>query len=194
MLLMGAMVAGAMNVQAETDTGAAIWKDSTIGNPLVLSSQALDMTFNEGGGPERVLVRPGGDAIKFRSDQTVFSVLVRDAQGKESAIPLSDLCIEGKDRLIARSQDHSRQVVFRISHGARHIGLRIAEVHGLAKDREGVRIAFYDISGKCRLHAIDLDWIYQNLPQPVTAHDSSGLAPRAYFEYRFNSTRRQAGC
>lgn len=32
--------------------------------------------------------------------------------------------------------------------------------------------------------------VYANLDHPVTAHDSGGHAPRAHFEYRFNSTRR----
>lgn len=32
--------------------------------------------------------------------------------------------------------------------------------------------------------------VYQSLDHPVTAHDSSGSAPRCYFEYRLNSTRK----
>jgi len=32
--------------------------------------------------------------------------------------------------------------------------------------------------------------VYENLDHPVTAHDSSGRAPRCNFEYRLNSTRR----
>jgi hypothetical protein len=32
--------------------------------------------------------------------------------------------------------------------------------------------------------------VYERLDHPVTAHDSSGSAPRCYFEYRLNSTQR----
>lgn len=32
--------------------------------------------------------------------------------------------------------------------------------------------------------------VYERLDHPVTAHDSSGSAPRCYFEYRLNSTER----
>ena len=32
--------------------------------------------------------------------------------------------------------------------------------------------------------------VYENVDHPVTAHDSSGSAPRCNFEYRFNGTRR----
>ena len=32
--------------------------------------------------------------------------------------------------------------------------------------------------------------VYENLDHPVTAHDSSGSAPRCNFEYRLNSTRK----
>ena len=62
---------------------------------------------------------------------------------------------------------------------------------------ERCRIAHTEYDG-AEIHCYDGNWgyrkyatlVYQNLPQPVTAHDSSGGAPRAYFEYRFNSTRR----
>jgi hypothetical protein len=159
------------------------------GNPVTLTSQSLDIAFNVGGGPDQALARPGDEAVKFRSDLTVFSVMVRDAQGKESAIPLSDLSLNGKDRLIARSKDHSRQVVFKISRGTRHIGLRIAAVSGLATDREGVRVAFYDTVGKRRFRAIDLDWMadiggghnwiefrWDHLDHPVAPGNLGGLA------------------
>ena len=32
--------------------------------------------------------------------------------------------------------------------------------------------------------------VYENLDHPVTAHDSTGRAPRCNFEYRLNSTRK----
>ena len=159
------------------------------GHSVTLSSQALDLTFNAQGGPERALARPGDEPVKFRSDLPVISVMGRDAQGKESAIPLSDLRLDGKDRLIARSKDMSRQVVFTISRGTRHLGLRIAAVTGIARDREGVRVAFYDIDSKRRFRAMDLDWMaeiggghnwiefrWDHLDHPVAPGNLGGLA------------------
>jgi len=170
-------------------SGIAAREPALPGQSVTISSQALELTFNAQGGPERALARPGDEPIKFRSDLPVISVMVSDAQGKESAIPLTDLRLEGKDRLIAYSKDQSRQVLFKISRGMRHIGLRIAAVSGIATDREGVRVAFYDISGKRRFRAIDLDWMaeisgghnriefrWDHLDHPVAPGNLGGMA------------------
>jgi hypothetical protein len=62
---------------------------------------------------------------------------------------------------------------------------------------ERCRIANTEFDG-AEIHCYDGNWgyrkfatlVYQNIPQPVAAHDSSGNAPRCNFEYRFNATRR----
>ncbi len=159
------------------------------GKSVTISSEALEITIDGNGGPEKALSRPGEDPVKFRTDLPVFSVMARDAQGKETAIPLPDLRLDGKDRLIARSKDQSRQVSFKITRGTRHIGLRIAAVNGIATDREGVRVAFYDISGNRRFRAIDLDWMaeisggynriefrWDHLDHPVALGNLGGMA------------------
>ncbi|MEX1048198.1 MAG: hypothetical protein WED15_01625, partial [Akkermansiaceae bacterium] len=159
------------------------------GTPVTISSGALEITFNANGGPERGLARPGDELVKFRTDLPVFSVMVRDTQGKEEAIPLPDLRLDGKDWLIAHSADQRRQVVFKITRGTRHIGLRIAAVSGIATGREGVRVAFYDIAGNRRFRAIDLDWMaeigggqnriefrWDHLDHPVAPGNLGGMA------------------
>lgn len=176
-------------VQLMVVSGLAARVELSAGKPVTLTSQALDLAFNAAGGPEQALARPGDEAVKFRRDLPVFAVMVRDAQGKESAIPLSDLRFDGKDRLIASAKDHSRQVWFKISRGTRHIGLRIAAVSGIATDREGVRVAFYDIVGKRRFRAMDLDWMaevggggnriefrWDHLDHPVAPGNLGGMA------------------
>jgi hypothetical protein len=62
---------------------------------------------------------------------------------------------------------------------------------------ERCHIANTEFDG-AEIHCYDGNWgfrkfatlVYQNIPQQVTAHDSSGSAPRCNFEYRFNATRR----
>ena len=62
-------------------------------------------------------------------------------------------------------------------------------------NRCGIAHAEYD---GAEIHAYNGWWgyrkfaqaVYANLDHPATAHDSTGQAPRAHFEYRFNSTRR----
>ncbi len=62
---------------------------------------------------------------------------------------------------------------------------------------ERCHIANTEFDG-AEIHCYDGNWgyrkfatlVYQNIPQPVAAHDSSGSAPRCNFEYRFNATRR----
>ena len=164
-------------------------EQAVTGKPVTISSESLDITFNATGGPERGLARPGDEPIKFRTDLPVFSVMARDAQGKETTTPLPDLHLDGKDRLIARSMDRKRQILFKITRGIRHIGLRIAAVHGISTDREGVRVAIYDIEGKRRFRAIDLDWMaeiggghnriefrWDHLDHPVAPGNLGGMA------------------
>lgn len=62
-------------------------------------------------------------------------------------------------------------------------------------NRCGIAHAEYD---GAEIHTYNGRWgyrkfatrVYENLDHPVTAHDSSGSAPRANYEYRFNSSQR----
>jgi hypothetical protein len=62
-------------------------------------------------------------------------------------------------------------------------------------NRCGIAHAEYD---GAEIHTYNGRWgyrkfatrVYQHLDHPVTAHDSSGGAPRAHYEYRFNSSQR----
>ncbi len=62
-------------------------------------------------------------------------------------------------------------------------------------NRCGIAHAEYD---GAEIHTYNGHWgyrkfttrVYEHLDHPVTAHDSSGRAPRANYEYRFNGTRR----
>jgi hypothetical protein len=61
-------------------------------------------------------------------------------------------------------------------------------------NRCGIAHTEYD---GAEIHCYDGNWgyrkfatkVYENVDHPVTAHDSSGSAPRCNFEYRFNSTK-----
>lgn len=158
---------------------------------VTITSGALDITFNVRGGPERVLARPGDETITCRADLPVFTVARREAEGKEAITPLCDIRLDGPDRLIARSADGVRQVVFTISRGERHCAWRIASLTGIATDRdqEIVRVAFHGIAGKRRLRAIDLDWMaevrggdqrieyrWEHLGHPVAPGNLGGMA------------------
>ena len=62
-------------------------------------------------------------------------------------------------------------------------------------NRCGIAHAEYD---GAEIHTYNGGWgyrkfatrVYEHLDHPVTAHDSSGRAPRAHYEYRFNSSQR----
>ena len=62
-------------------------------------------------------------------------------------------------------------------------------------NRCGISHTEYD---GAEIHCYNGDWgyrkfatrVYQNVDHPVTAHDSSGRAPRCNFEYRFNSSQQ----
>ena len=126
---------------------------------VTFSSPALEIAFNERGGPEHLIAHPSGKALAVRADLPVFTVVDRDPQGTPTTIPLCDIRLNGPDRLIARSADGLRQVEFAVSRGVRHCAWRIAALTGIATDRAILRMAFHDISGAHRLRAIDLDWM-----------------------------------
>lgn len=169
--------------------GVKAQQQAVPGKPVTISSQALEIAFNVNGGAQQALARTDGEPVKFRTDLPVFSVMVKNAEGKEEVVPLSDLRLDGSDRLIARSADQRRHVVFKITRGSRHIGLRIASLSGIAAGSEGLRVAFFNIAGKRRFRAIDLDWMAEiagghnwfefrwgHLDHPVAPGNLGGMA------------------
>jgi hypothetical protein len=71
----------------------------------------------------------------------------------------------------------------------------MARNYALFLNRCGIAHSEYD---GAEIHCYNGNWgyrkfatrVYEKLDRPVTAHDSSGRAPRCNFEYRFNSTRK----
>ena len=144
---------------------------------VTLSSPAMDIAFNDRGGPGRLIAHPGGEALAVRADLPVFTITDRGSQGAQTTIPLCDIRLDGPDRLIARSADGMRQVEFAVSRGVRHCAWRIAALAGIDTGRSILRVAFHDLGGARRLRAIDLNWMSE-----VRSNDR-------WFEYRLGPSR-----
>ena len=126
------------------------------GAAIELTAGSFTLSFDAEGRP--AAGRRKTDGVEFVRAGNVgqgFYLKAADAP----PVRLNQLRLQPNGRLLARSEDGSREVCFRVTSGQRHIALRIEQVTGVLPELlEELR---FEMNADPRLRALDLDYMTQ---------------------------------
>jgi len=121
-----------------------------------LSAGTFTLSFDNEGRP--AICHPKTDGAEFLR-------AVNGGQGfylkapDTAPVRLNKLVLQSDGRLSARSGDGTKEVLFRVTHGQRHLALRIERVVGVPPER--LEELHFEMNSNPQLRALDLDYMTQ---------------------------------
>ena len=97
-------------------------------------------------GAEFLRAGNGGQGFYLKAPQT-------------APVRLNKLSLQPDGQLSARSDDGTKEVLFRVTHGQRHLALRIEKVNGVPPEQ--LEELHFEMNSDPRLRALDLDYMTQ---------------------------------